>query len=439
MSARTGRAPVGPRPYPRRARPRRRPRRGRRAGRPHVRLVAHDARAAGRLRGDRRAPRPGPGAGRGRVRRLRRVAALPGHHPARRPRLDLRPQRERPGRQPPAADDLGEPVADQAPARGGGGPRRSARPRRRRPATRWRRSWAATREFTYVARRVDDEVAAAVGGPRPAGHLVHRGAQALHAGRRPRPIGARRGGRSTTTASSGSSASTTTRSPASPARSSSRRTRTVAPSRAAPTSRTRPSVATTSCSRSIGPCSTRPSARWPPRSPPRAPRAGPRSSLAPRTGRDPRAGQLHDRSRDGRDRGHRQQPRRATAVYEPGSVNKVITVAAALEEGLVTPSTELDGARLPAGERPPLHRPRPAPHRELLRHADPHRVVQHRHHQAGADARQGPASTPTSVGSGSATTHRPRLPERGGGRAARPRATTTARRWAPSPSARASR
>ena len=31
----------------------------------------------------------------------------------------------------------------------------------------------------------------------------------------------------------------------------------------------------------------------------------------------------------------------ATSVYEPGSVNKVITVAAALEEGLVTPSTGL--------------------------------------------------------------------------------------------------
>ncbi|MEX2294241.1 MAG: penicillin-binding protein 2 [Acidimicrobiales bacterium] len=31
----------------------------------------------------------------------------------------------------------------------------------------------------------------------------------------------------------------------------------------------------------------------------------------------------------------------ATSVYEPGSVNKVITVAAALEEGLVSPSTEI--------------------------------------------------------------------------------------------------
>jgi cell division protein FtsI (penicillin-binding protein 3) len=31
----------------------------------------------------------------------------------------------------------------------------------------------------------------------------------------------------------------------------------------------------------------------------------------------------------------------ATAVFEPGSVNKVITVAAAMEEGLVSPSTEL--------------------------------------------------------------------------------------------------
>jgi cell division protein FtsI (penicillin-binding protein 3) len=32
----------------------------------------------------------------------------------------------------------------------------------------------------------------------------------------------------------------------------------------------------------------------------------------------------------------------ATAVYEPGSVNKVITVAAALEEGLVEPGTEIE-------------------------------------------------------------------------------------------------
>src|SRR3546814_530514 len=33
--------------------------------------------------------------------------------------------------------------------------------------------------------------------------------------------------------------------------------------------------------------------------------------------------------------------RAATTVFEPGSVNKVITVAAALEEGLVAPSTEM--------------------------------------------------------------------------------------------------
>ena len=54
---------------------------------------------------------------------------------------------------------------------------------------------------------------------RPARHLVPRGAEALHARRRPGPLGARRAWASTTTASSGSRSSTTTRSPASPARS----------------------------------------------------------------------------------------------------------------------------------------------------------------------------------------------------------------------------
>ena len=145
---------------------------------------------------------------------------------------------------------------------------------------------------------------------------------------------------STTTASPASSCSTTTRSPASPASWSSRRTPTAAPSRAASTSACRRSAATTSCSPSTGRCSTRPSERSPRRSSPRAPRAAPRSCRDPDTGEilalanfttDPETGGI---VATGNNMG-------VTAVYEPGSVNKVITVAAALEEGLVTPDTEL--------------------------------------------------------------------------------------------------
>ena len=54
-----------------------------------------------------------------------------------------------------------------------------------------------------------------------------------------------------------------------------------------------------------------------------------------------------------------------------------------------TPSPS--GARPPPGGRPPLHRPRPAPATSWSVTRHPHRVVEHRHDQAGPDARQGPA------------------------------------------------
>ena len=58
----------------------------------------------------------------------------------------------------------------------------------------------------------------------------------------------------------------------------------------------------------------------------------------------------------------RQQPGPHRGV-RAGSVNKVITLAAALEEGIVTPTDRAAGARPPPGLRPHLHRPRPAPDR----------------------------------------------------------------------------
>ena len=38
-----------------------------------------------------------------------------------------------------------------------------------------------------------------------------------------------------------------------------------------------------------------------------------------------------------------EQNKPATVVYEPGSTNKVITMAGAIEDGLVTPDTVFDG------------------------------------------------------------------------------------------------
>ena len=154
------------------------------------------ARAARRLRRHRRAARRGAGARRRGVRRLRRVAALPGHHPAGRPRLDLRPQRQRPRGQPPAADDLGEPVADRAPARGGDRARRSARRSTPRATHRaGREAGAATPSSPTSPAGSTTRWPPRSRRSTCPGIVVPRGAEALRAGRRPGPLGARPGRR----------------------------------------------------------------------------------------------------------------------------------------------------------------------------------------------------------------------------------------------------
>ena len=79
----------------------------------------------------------------------------------------------------------------------------------------------------------------------------------------------------------------------------------------------------------------------------------------------------------------------ATGVYEPGSVNKVITVAAALEEGLVAPDTMLtvpDSLQV-SDHLFSDHDPHPT--EELLGDPHPVGVVEHRDDQAGPDAGRG--------------------------------------------------
>ena len=65
---------------------------------------------------------------------------------------------------------------------------------------------------------------------------------------------------------------------------------------------------------------------------------------------DPTTGAVHNSTND----------LAVTANYEPGSVNKVITLAAALEEGLVTPDQVINVPTVPPGRRPHLQRLAPA-------------------------------------------------------------------------------
>ena len=51
--------------------------------------------------------------------------------------------------------------------------------------------------------------------------------------------------------------------------------------------------------------------------------------------------------------------RALTSVFEPGSVNKVVTMAAALEEGVVTPESLVTVPGVAPGLRQGVHRRRP--------------------------------------------------------------------------------
>ena len=81
-----------------------------------------------------------------------------------------------------------------------------------------------------------------------------------------------------------------------------------------------------------------------------------------------------------------------TDVFEPGSTNKVVTIAAALEAGLVTPETEFIVPQADQDRRPEVRRRRIT----LVgddRRRHPAGIVERRHDPDCRDARQGRAST----------------------------------------------
>ncbi len=82
--------------------------------------------------------------------------------------------------------------------------------------------------------------------------------------------------------------------------------------------------------------------------------------------------------------------RALTTVFEPGSAAKVITMSAALEEGVVPVDTRLTVPGPPASGGRHVHRPRPAPDRADVADRHPRQLVEHRDDHARPEGRQGP-------------------------------------------------
>ena len=100
------------------------------------------------------------------------------------------------------------------------------------------------------------------------------------------------------------------------------------------------------------------------------------------------------------------------SVFEPGSINKVVTYSAVLEEGVADPDTGAHGPERARAAHPHLRGRLRARHRALARVRGAGPLVEHRHHRAGAAARAGaarlvaPALRPRPA-------HRAPLPRRG--------------------------